>query len=45
MRQEIIGSARGYELTGNDTQKDIAVNFFHIVTANHSWATGGESVA
>ena len=40
---EIIGSARGYELTGNQTQKDIAVNFFHIVTANHSWATGGSN--
>jgi DUF1680 family protein len=40
---EIIGSARGYELTGNETQKDIAVNFFHIVTANHSWATGGSN--
>lgn len=40
---EIIGSARGYELTGNGTQKDIAVNFFQIVTSNHSWATGGSN--
>ena len=40
---EIIGSQRGYELTGNETQKAIAVNFFHIVPANHSWATGGSN--
>ena len=40
---EIIGSARGYELTGNATQKDIAVNFFNIVTQHHSWATGGSN--
>lgn len=40
---EIIGSARGYELTGNTTQKAIVENFFEIVTTNHSWATGGSN--
>ena len=30
---EIIGSARGYELTGNTTQLAIATNFFNILTA------------
>lgn len=30
---EIIGSARGYELTGNKTQLAIATNFFNILTA------------
>jgi hypothetical protein len=40
---EIIGSARGYELTGNLTQKSIASNFFAIVTQNHSFATGGSN--
>ena len=54
---EIIGSARGYELTGNATQKAIATNFFHILTAGegqqwdpaapggHSFATGGSNAA
>jgi DUF1680 family protein len=40
---EVIGTARGYELTGNETQQAIALNFFHIVTSNHSWATGGSN--
>ena len=40
---EIIGSARGYELTGNATQKAIVQNFFNIVTTAHSWATGGSN--
>jgi DUF1680 family protein len=30
---EIIGSARGYELTGNSTQHSIVTNFFNILTA------------
>ncbi len=42
---EIIGSARGYELTGNSTQKNITQNFFDIVTSAHSWATGGSNDA
>lgn len=40
---EIIGSARGYEMTGNVTQKAIASNFFNIVTTAHSFATGGSN--
>jgi len=40
---EIIGSARGFELTGNATQKAIVTNFFKIVTTAHSWATGGSN--
>ena len=40
---EIIGSARGYEVSGNATQKAIAENFFSIVTQHHSWATGGSN--
>ena len=33
---EIVGSAKGYELTGNLTMKAIATNFFHILTAGES---------
>jgi len=40
---EIIGSARGYELSSNTTQKAIAENFFKFLLANHSWATGGSN--
>eukprot|EP00041_Stephanoeca_diplocostata_P030284 m.912521 g.912521 ORF g.912521 m.912521 type:complete len:893 (+) comp23727_c0_seq18:76-2754(+) len=40
---EIIGAARGYELTANATQHAIAVNFFSLVTQHHSWATGGSN--
>jgi len=40
---EIIGSARGYELTGNSTQNKIASNFFSIVTTAHTFATGGSN--
>ena len=52
---EIIGSARGYEVSGNATQKAITSNFFNILTAGagktmdpqrmggHSWATGGSN--
>ena len=47
---EIVGSARGYELTGNVTQMAIATNFFNILTAgaNESWdpsAPGGHTFA
>ena len=54
---EIIGSARGYELTGNRTQQAITTNFFNILTAGenktfkpaapggHSFATGGSNAA
>lgn len=52
---EIVGSARGYELTGNATQHAIVSNFFNILTAGegeewdpaspggHTWATGGSN--
>eukprot|EP00937_MAST-01D_sp_MAST-1D-sp2_P001797 g1797.t1 len=40
---EIIGSARGYELTANRTQHDIASNFFHILNGSHTYATGGSN--
>lgn len=40
---EIIGSARGYELSSNVTQKAIAETFFRVLLANHSWATGGSN--
>ena len=40
---EIIGNARGFELTGNATDHAIVSNFFDIVTANHTFATGGSN--
>ena len=40
---EIIGDARGYELTGNQTQHDIASNFFSILSTTRDWATGGSN--
>ena len=39
----MIGDARGYELTGNVTQKAIATNFFNILTTTRDWATGGSN--
>ena len=54
---EVVGSARGYELTGNATQHAIASHFFNILTAGenetwdpsrpggHSFATGGSNAA
>jgi len=40
---EVIGNARGYELTGNSTDRAVAITFFNAITANHSWATGGSN--
>jgi uncharacterized protein len=40
---EVIGDARGYELTGNLTKEAIVVNFFSIVNSSHSWSTGGSN--
>jgi hypothetical protein len=40
---EIIGSARGYEVSANVTQKAIAETFFRALLANHSWASGGSN--
>jgi len=41
---EVIGDARGFEMTQNGTQKNIASNFFQILTkGGHSFATGGSN--
>ena len=40
---EIIGNARGYELTGNATDKKIVDTFFNALTTNHSYATAGSN--
>ena len=40
---EVVGNARGYELSGNATDRAIALEFFRAVTTNHSWATGGSN--
>eukprot|EP00729_Bicosta_minor_P000111 gene111-20362_t len=54
---EVVGTARGFEVTGNSTQKNIVTNFFNILTAGegeqwnpaapggHSYATGGSNAA
>jgi DUF1680 family protein len=40
---EIVGAARGYELTQNVTQRDITVNFWNILNSTRTYATGGSS--
>ena len=40
---KIIGAARGYELTHNDTLKTIAEFFWQTVIDHHTFATGGNS--
>jgi len=40
---EVIGNARAYELTGNNTDNAIATNFFHILHTTREWATGGSN--
>ncbi len=40
---KVIGAARQYELTGNLKNEATAVNFWNIVTAHHSYVTGGNS--
>ncbi len=40
---EVVGDARGYEVTGNATKLAIVQNFFGIVTSAHSFPTGGSS--
>jgi DUF1680 family protein len=40
---EIIGYERGYELTGNTTQKNIGANFFNILNTTRTFATGGSN--
>ena len=40
---KIIGEARGYELTGNEEQKEIASFFWQTVIDHHTYANGGNS--
>jgi len=40
---KIIGEARGYELTGNEEQKEIATFFWQTVIDHHTYANGGNS--
>jgi uncharacterized protein len=40
---KIIGAIREYHQTGVDRYRTIAVNFFDIVTAHHSYVIGGNS--
>jgi DUF1680 family protein len=40
---KIIGAIREYHQTGIDRYRQIAVNFWDIVTAHHSYAIGGNS--
>ena len=40
---EVVGDARGFELTGNATKQAVVQNFFGIVTSAHSFPTGGSS--
>lgn len=54
---EVVGSAKGYELTGNETMRNISQYFFDILTAGegkhwdpaapggHTFATGGSNAA
>jgi uncharacterized protein len=40
---KVIGAARGYELTGDQRYRQIAENFYRIVTEHHAYCTGGTS--
>ena len=40
---KVIGTARQYELTGNQKNEATAINFWNMVTNNHSYVTGGNS--
>jgi DUF1680 family protein len=40
---QIIGAARGYELTGERHRRDASDFFWHTVTERRSYATGGSS--
>jgi hypothetical protein len=40
---QVVGDARGYEMTGNATKHDIVANFNGILLAHHSWSTGGSN--
>jgi hypothetical protein len=40
---KIIGEARGYELTGNERERNIAEFFWQTVIDHHTYVTGGNS--
>jgi DUF1680 family protein len=40
---QVVGDARGFELTGNETKRDIVAHFNEILLAHHSWSTGGSN--
>lgn len=40
---QVIGAARGYEVTGDKQYHTIATNFWNDVVTQHSYATGGTS--
>jgi uncharacterized protein len=40
---QVIGAARGYELTGNPHYHDVAAYFWETVTTQRAYATGGTS--
>ncbi|MCX6011927.1 MAG: glycoside hydrolase family 127 protein [Chloroflexi bacterium] len=40
---KIIGEARGYELTGNEKERNIADFFWQTVIDHHTYVTGGNS--
>ena len=41
---EVVGVARGWEVTGNKTLHDIAENFYSILDTNYTYSTGGSNV-
>jgi len=40
---QVIGAARGYELTGDEKYRKISENFYNIVLDHHAYSTGGTS--
>eukprot|EP01084_Bolivina_argentea_P301923 521025_1 len=40
---QIAGSARGYEVYGNKTMKNITLNFFNILNLTRTFSTGGSN--
>ena len=40
---QIIGAARGFEVTGDDRQRAVAENFWHTVAERRCYCTGGTS--
>ncbi|HEY5806399.1 MAG TPA: beta-L-arabinofuranosidase domain-containing protein, partial [Povalibacter sp.] len=40
---KVTGAARSYEVTGDESDRKAAVDFWKIVTRDHSWVIGGNS--